>query len=80
MGVTTLWALEQDTFDESDAAWCRGLVVDFKVEPIFGDVYLSGKLSHQIQRGLRIRLTTTCEKQETMLKLKYGPRLIHIKV
>ena len=77
MGIINVWALEQDTFDENDESWCRGLGVDVKVTPLFGDVYMSGKLSHQVKRGLSIRLTTTCEKQETMLKLKYGHKLIH---
>lgn len=78
MGVTNLWALEQNHFDEDDYKWCRGLGVAVKVEPLFGDVYSYGRLVNQVVRGLRIRLTTTCEKQESMLKLKYGPRLIHI--
>lgn len=75
MGITTVWALEQDKFDESDYAWSRGLGVEIKVEPLFGDVYSYGRLVDQVVRGLKIRLTTTCERQETMLKLKYGNRL-----
>ena len=74
----TLWALEQDQFEESDAVWCRGLGVEWTVKPLFGNLYLGGKLSSSVQRGLLIRISTTCERQETMLKLKYGHRLIEI--
>lgn len=78
MGVTVVWALEQDKFDESDLSWCRGLGVEIKVEHLYGNVYTAGSRVHQYIRGLKIRLTTTCEKQESMLKLKYGYRLIEV--
>jgi hypothetical protein len=78
MGVTTIWALEQDKFDDSDQSWCRGLGVEVKVEPLFYRSYINGKMVSQEVNGLRIRLTTTCEKQETMLKLKYGSRLVKV--
>ena len=76
--MITVWALEQDKFDEGDAAWCRGLGVEFKVEPLYQRVYLQGKAVNDIMRGLSIRLTTTCKKQETMLQLKYGYKLIEV--
>lgn len=78
MGITTLWALEQDKFDEADLAWCKGLGVEVTVEPLYGDVYTGGNRTRQYVRGLRIRIKTTCEKQESMLQLKYGSRLIEI--
>jgi hypothetical protein len=78
MGVTTIWALEQDKFDESDLSWCRGLGVEIKVEPLCSHVYTHAQISQSVVIGLKIRLTTTCEKQETMLKLKYGSRLIAV--
>ena len=78
MDMTVVWGLEQDKFDEGDASWCKGLGVETEVDHLYGDVYLSGKHSHRVFRGLRIRLISTCEKQETMLKLKYGHRLIEL--
>jgi len=76
--ITTIWALEQNKFDESDISWCQGLGVEAKVEPLYYNSYINGKLVNQEVDGLSIRLTTTCEKQESMLKLKYGSRLIEI--
>ena len=78
MGITTVWALEQDKFDESDVSWCKGLGVEAKVEPLYSNLYSQTQLIRQVVMGLRIRLTTTCKKQETMLKLKYGNRLIEV--
>lgn len=78
MGITTVWALEQNKFDESDISWCRGLGVEIKVEPLYSNVYSHTRLVRQVCNGLKIRLTTTCEKQESMLKLKYGNRLIEV--
>lgn len=78
MGMTTVWALDQDKFDESDLSWCKGLGVEIKVEHLYGDVYTAGSRVHRYVRGFKIRLTTTCEKQESMLQLKYGYRLIEV--
>ena len=78
MGMTTVWALEQDKFDDSDISWCRGLDVEIKVDPLYSHVYSHTKLVRQVCTGLRIRIKTTSEKQESMLKLKYGDRLIQV--
>ena len=76
--ITTVWALEQDKFDEADLAWCKGLDVKVNVEPLYSMVYSYGQYVSQTVQGLRIRIVSTTEKQETMLKLKYGNRLIVI--
>jgi hypothetical protein len=76
--ITTVWALEQGKFDDSDISWCRGLGVEVRVEPLYYNSYINGKLVNQEVDGLKIRLTTTCERQETMLKLKYGVSLIEV--
>lgn len=76
--ITTVWALEQDRFDQGDILWCRGLGVEIKVEPLYYNCYINGQLVNQVVEGLRIRLTTTCDKQESMLKLKYGVKLIEV--
>ena len=78
MGMTVVWALEQNKFDEADVSWCRGLGVEIQVNPLYSNVYVHSQLVKQVCNGLRIRLTTTCERQETMLKLKYGSRLIEV--
>jgi hypothetical protein len=76
--ITTVWALEQDKFDDSDISWCRGLGVEIKVEPLYYNYYINGKLVSQVVDRFSIRLTTSCEKQESMLKLKYGVSLIEV--
>ena len=76
--ITTVWALEQDKFDEADLAWCKGLGVTVKVEPLYSMTYSYGQYVGQVVHGLRIRLASLNKKQENMLKLKYGSRLIEI--
>lgn len=73
--MKTVWALQKDPFDDTDAIWCRGLGVNIYAEPLRKDVYLSGRISHSINIGWKIRLTTETQRQEDMLKLKYGDRL-----
>lgn len=73
-----VWALEQDHFDDADIKWCKGLAVKYIVTPLVSTVYMQGQAATTQQLGLRIRLYTTTESQESMLKLKYGHRLIYV--
>lgn len=78
MGITittTTWALEHDEFNECDAKWCKGLGVELTIEKLYNHFH-SATGSHSSLSGLSIRIKTTNEKQESMLKLKYGHRLI----
>lgn len=73
--ITTTWALEHDEFNECDAKWCKGLGVELKIEKLYNHFY-SATGSRSSLSGLSIRIKTISEKQECMLKLKYGHRLI----
>lgn len=73
--IVKTWALAQDSFNDADIAWCRGLGVAYKIEPNFNQVYAQGRLVDEVIRSWSIRLETTDQKQETMLKLKYGSNL-----
>lgn len=77
MGITTVWALEHDGFNECDAKWCKGLGVEVKIDSLYNHFYTATG-SHSYVTGLSIRIKTTSEKQETMLKLKYSHRLIEV--
>ena len=74
-----LWALQQSSFTEQDALWCRGLGVEYTVEPLFKTAYSYGKPQSESLIGWSIRLTTYTDKQEDMLMLKYGSslKLVH---
>jgi hypothetical protein len=76
--MTTMWALEQNKFDDSDRSWCRGLGVEFQLDPLYCSVYSGNHLIKKRVTGLQIRLTTTCKQQETMLRLKYGNALVQL--
>lgn len=76
--IETSWALRKDHFTEEDRLWCYGLGVKFTAEPIFNNVYSYGKLISQDIKSWSIRLQTVTEKQEVMLKLKYGSNLLEI--
>jgi hypothetical protein len=73
--ISKLWALQQSSFTEQDAIWCRGLGVEYTAEPLFKTAYAYGKRSSEFLIGWRIRLTTHTLKQEDMLMLKYGSSL-----
>lgn len=73
MGVST-WALAHNGFNESDYLWCKGLGVEIEVEILYNTVYSYGSETKMVA-GKSIRIKTTCEKQETMLKLKYADNL-----
>lgn len=72
--ITTKWALQQNTFTESDYLWCKGFGITAAVVPLYNTVHISGSVEKQMSAGVSIRLLTTCEKQENMLKLKYGEK------
>lgn len=71
-----VWALAVSKLTDSDIVWLQGLKVETKVEPLTNKVYTQGQLVSRVVTGLKIDVITTCEKQETMLKLKYGDDLV----
>lgn len=71
-----VWALAIGKIEDTDIIWLRGLGVDVKCEALTNRVYSSGQIVSRVITGHQIDVITTCEKQETMLKLKYGDDLI----
>ncbi len=77
-----IWILQKPNATEIDATFLYGLGCAIKVnipEPFEIDS-MDGK-RWKITRELpTIKIETTCEKQEMMLKLKYGEELVLIQV
>jgi hypothetical protein len=74
MGVST-WALAHNDFNEIDYIWCRGLGVELEVEVLYNTVHHARNQEVKVPTGRSIRIKTTCEKQVTMLQLKYADKL-----
>ncbi len=70
------WALAIPKLEDHDIIWLKGLEVDIKVEALTNKVYTQGQMVSKVVTGYKIDVITTCEKQETMLKLKYGNDLV----
>ena len=75
MHTITTWVLLKDNFTEDDILWCKGLDVKVDIEPLYRTIHVSGA-TKQYCTGVHIELQTHCEKQETMLQLKYSEQLI----
>lgn len=77
MKTVKTWSLLQRSLDEVDYAWISSNSDDIKIE--YDTHYqLSADGSDWInptQVLAEILITTSCEKQESMLHLKYGDRL-----
>lgn len=73
-----VWALCINNITHNDALWLQGLDVEVKCEPLANKVYSSGNKITEYVTGYKIDVITTCDRQETMLKLKYGHDLILI--
>jgi hypothetical protein len=71
-----IWALTINQVTDNDLLWLKGLGVDVQSEALINQVYSSGKVVSKYVTGYRIDVITTCDKQETMLKLKYGNDLV----
>jgi len=80
MQTVKTWVLAKSWLDDGDVIWIKGLRVDLRAEALTDKVYLQGQVITEYVKGYRHELTTTCSKQETMLKLKYGEDLVLITV
>jgi hypothetical protein len=80
MQTVKTWVLAKSWLDDGDVIWIKGLGVDLRAEALTDKVYLQGQVITEYVKGYRHELTTTCSKQETMLKLKYGEDLVLITV
>lgn len=76
MQTYKVWALTIKQITRNDALWLKGLGVDVRCEPLTNQIYASGKVVTEYVTGYKIDVITTCDKQETMLKLKYGDDLV----
>lgn len=78
MDTYRVWALCRNQITDNDARWLKGLGVEVKCEPLANQVYSAGFAVYEYVTGYKIDVITTCDKQETMLKLKYGDDLVLI--
>jgi hypothetical protein len=76
MQTYKVWALTVSELDNNDILWLKGLGVDVKSEALTNKVYMSGSVVSEVCTGYKIDVITTCEKQETMLQLKYADDLV----
>lgn len=73
-----VWKLNISQMTANDTLWLQKLQVDVKCEALNRQVYSSGKLVSKYTTGYTIGVTTSCSKQETMLKLKFADKLFLI--
>ena len=73
-----LWTLDAPNATQSDATFLFGLGCEVKlVVPEWQDFVTSNGTRWRYQNeNPYIEIITTCEKQEMMLKLKYGDKLL----
>jgi hypothetical protein len=78
MIIKKLWTLSKPDATQSDATFLFGLGCEVKVVmPEWQDFITSNGTRWRYQNeNPYIEIITTCEKQETMLKLKYGDNLV----
>lgn len=76
MQTYKVWALTINQITSNDSLWLKGLGVDVKCEALTNQIYSSGNAVSQYVTGYKIDVITTCDKQENMLKLKYGDDLV----
>jgi hypothetical protein len=77
MIVKKIWSLYKPDADYTDTTFIYGLNCDIEVDiPELLELTHNGK-TYEFANGFpKIAITTTCEQQEMMLKLKYGDDLI----
>ncbi len=77
-----MWALYKPDADKTDSIFLFGL--DCKVEVVLPEPFdiesMDGKRWKYAASNPCIRIETTCEKQESMLQLKYGDKLVLMRV
>jgi hypothetical protein len=76
MQTYKVWALTINQITSNDVLWLKGLGVDVKCEALTNQIYSAGVVVSKYVTGYKIDVITTCDKQETMLKLKYGDDLV----
>jgi hypothetical protein len=82
MNIKKIWSLDKPDANQIDATFIFGLgcTVEVKIpEPEYFET-ANGTRVHYLAEHTTIEITTTCEKQESMLQLKYSNNLYLLKV
>jgi hypothetical protein len=82
MIIKKVWLLQKPNATDIDATFLFGLGCEVEVkipEPLHFET-VNGTRVQYLAELPTIKITTTCEKQEMMLKLKYGEELVLIQV
>ena len=74
MNTVKTWVLMQDQLTTEEIEWIRTLKVEVKAEALYKTVHTYSK-TQKVCTGYHFELKTRCEKQETMLQLKYSTAL-----
>jgi hypothetical protein len=74
MNTVKTWVLLRDQLATEEIEWIKALKVEFKAEALYNTVYSYGETRRHCI-GYHFELKTRCEKQETMLQLKYSTAL-----
>ena len=80
--IKKVWLLQKPNATDIDSTFLFGLgcKVEVKIpEPLHFET-VNGTRVQYLAELPTIKITTTCEKQEMMLKLKYGEELVQIQV
>ena len=74
MNTIKTWVLIQSQLTIEEIEWIKALKVEIKAEALYNTVRTNSKIQ-KFCTGYHFELTTHCEKQETMLQLKYSTAL-----
>ena len=74
MNNTKTWVLMRDQLTMEEIEWIKTLKVEVKAEALYNTVHTYSK-TQKFCTGYHFELKTHCEKQETMLQLKYSTAL-----
>ncbi len=74
MNNTKTWVLLRDQLTAGEIEWIKALKVEIKAEALYDTIHSYGK-TQKFCTGYHFELKTHCEKQETMLQLKYSTAL-----
>jgi hypothetical protein len=74
MNTVKTWVLLRDQLTTEEIEWIKALKVEIKAEALYNTVHTYSK-TKRFCTGYHFELKTHCEKQETMLQLKYSKDL-----
>jgi hypothetical protein len=74
MNTVKTWVLMQDQLTTEEIEWIKTLKIEIKAEALYKTVHTYSK-TQKFCTGYHFELKTHCEKQETMLQLKYNTAL-----